>query len=122
MAFLRLMDSRPLELLSVSTFLWRHRVGDSWINGIGGAGMSNFAPHAVATPYHFEITQNGRGYWVAQDNEGLIGGVFRSQRDALRFALFEAAGDSARVRVLAADGAPVRAPSNSSTRRKRGRH
>jgi hypothetical protein len=83
--------------------------------------MSNFAPQAVSTPYHFEIIQNGRGYWVAKDNEGLIGGVFRSQKDALRFALFEAAGDSARVRVVAADDAPARAPS-SRTSSNRGLH
>ena len=62
--------------------------------------MSSFAPRPVLTPHHFEIVENGRGYWVAQDREGLIGGVFRTQKDALRFALFEAAGDSACVRVL----------------------
>ena len=62
--------------------------------------MSSFAPYTVFTPRHFEVTENGRGYWVAKDKEGLIGGVFRSQRDALRFALFEVAGDCARVQVL----------------------
>jgi hypothetical protein len=49
--------------------------------------MSNFAPRAVFTPHHFEIAENARGYWVGQ-------------KDALRFALFEVAGDSACVRVL----------------------
>jgi hypothetical protein len=34
---------------------------------------------------------------VAKDKEGLIGGVFRSQRDALRFALFEVAD---RLRII----------------------
>jgi hypothetical protein len=62
--------------------------------------MSNFAPRAVFTPHHFEIAENARGYWVAKDKEGLIGGVFRTRKDALRFALFEVAGDSACVRVL----------------------
>ena len=62
--------------------------------------MSSFAPRPVLTSHHFEIVENGRGYWVAQDLEGLIGGVFRTQKDALRFALFEAAGDGACVRVL----------------------
>jgi len=62
--------------------------------------MSNFAPQAVFTPHYFEIAENARGYWVAKDKEGLIGGVFRTQKDALRFALFEVAGDSACVRVL----------------------
>jgi hypothetical protein len=62
--------------------------------------MSSFEPRPAFTPHHFEIVENGRGYWVAQDREGLIGGVFRTQKDALRFALFESAGDSACVRVL----------------------
>jgi hypothetical protein len=62
--------------------------------------MSTFTPRPVLTPHHFEIAENHQGYWVAQDREGLIGGVFRTQKDALRFALFEAAGDSACVRVL----------------------
>jgi len=62
--------------------------------------MSSFSPLAVHTPHHFEICENGRGYWIAEDREGLIGGVFRTQRDAIRFALFEADGDSARVQVI----------------------
>ena len=62
--------------------------------------MSSFVPRPVLTPRHFEITQNVRGYWVAKDQEGVIGGVFRTQKDALRFALFEVAGDSARVHML----------------------
>jgi hypothetical protein len=62
--------------------------------------MSSFAPQPVSTPHHFEIAENRRGYWVAQDKEGLIGGVFRTQKDALRFALFEVGGDNACVRVV----------------------
>jgi hypothetical protein len=62
--------------------------------------MSSFAPAAVLTLHHFEVSENGRGYWVAKDKEGLIGGVFRTQKDALRFALFEAAGDSTCVKVI----------------------
>ena len=62
--------------------------------------MSSFAPQPILTSRNFEIVENRRGYWVAKDKEGLIGGVFRSQKDALRFALFEVAGDSARVRLL----------------------
>ena len=64
--------------------------------------MSSFVPLPISTPNHFEIAQNGRGYWVAKDKEGLIG-VFRTQKDALRFALFEVGGDSACVKVLPAD-------------------
>jgi hypothetical protein len=62
--------------------------------------MTSFAPTAALTLHHFEVTENDRGYWVAKDKEGLIGGVFRTQKDALRFALFEAAGDSACVKVI----------------------
>jgi hypothetical protein len=62
--------------------------------------MSSFAPLPVSTPHHFEIAQNGCGYWVAKDKEGLIGGVFRTQKDAYRFALFEVGGNSACVRVV----------------------
>ena len=69
--------------------------------------MSTFAPRPVLPLHHFEIARNGRGYWVAKDKEGLIGGVFRTQKDALRFALFEAAGDCACVRVIPADSTPT---------------
>src|SRR5258708_26351550 len=68
-----------------------------WSNRIGRTKMSSFVPRAVLTPHHFEIAENARGYWVAKDKEGLIGGVFRTQKDALRFALFEVAGASALV-------------------------
>jgi hypothetical protein len=69
--------------------------------------MSSFAPRLALTPHHFEITQNARGYWEAKDKEGLIGGVFRTQKDALRFALFEVAGDSTCVRVVPADSTSI---------------
>ena len=69
--------------------------------------MSSFAPFRVSTPHRFEIARNGRGYWVAKDKEGLIGGVFRTQKDALRFALFEVGGDSACVQILSADSTPI---------------
>ena len=69
--------------------------------------MSSFAPSHVSTPYHFEIARNARGYWVAKDKEGLIGGVFRTQKDALRFALFEVGGDSSCVKLIPTDSAPI---------------
>ena len=68
--------------------------------------MSSFAPQPVFTHYYFEIVQDRRGYWLAKEREGLIGGVFRTQKDALRFALFEVAGDSSCVRVFPGDGSP----------------
>jgi hypothetical protein len=72
--------------------------------------MSSFMPQPIATRYHFDIAQNPRGYWVAKDDGGLIGGVFRSRKDAVRFALFEAAGESAHVRVLPADSGSLNRP------------
>ena len=63
--------------------------------------MSSVAPFPVSTPHHFEIVENERGYWEAKDTEGLIGGVFRTEKDALRFALFEVGGDRTCVLVLA---------------------
>jgi hypothetical protein len=54
--------------------------------------MSNFAPQPVLTRHYFEIVQNG-GVWVAKEKEGLIGGVFRTQKDALRSARPRRRGD-----------------------------
>ena len=57
-----------------------------------GVGLSN--PNYLGA-----LKCSNRRSW-AKDSEGLIGGVFRTQKDALRFALFEAAGDSACVKVI----------------------
>jgi hypothetical protein len=108
MGFLRFQRSLRLEFLSVHRLFLDATEGCARGATIGGVSMSSFEPQAILTPYHFEIAQNRRGYWVAKDDEGLIGGVFRSRKDALRFALFEAAGESAHVRVLPADSAAVR--------------
>lgn len=35
------------------------------------------------------IGQNSRGQWVAREQTGLFGGLFKSRVDALRYALFE---------------------------------
>jgi hypothetical protein len=35
------------------------------------------------------IGRNSRGNWVAQEQRGLFGGLFVSEADALRYALFE---------------------------------
>jgi hypothetical protein len=67
--------------------------------------MATFAPIPVRMPYHFEIAQDSHGYWIARDKDGLIGGVFLTQKDALRFALFEVNGDSVRVQVVVAAAA-----------------
>jgi hypothetical protein len=35
------------------------------------------------------IGRNSRGEWVAQEQNGLFGGLFVSRKDALKYALFE---------------------------------
>jgi hypothetical protein len=35
------------------------------------------------------IGQNSRGQWVAQEQSGLFGGLFKNRSDAVRYALFE---------------------------------
>lgn len=55
----------------------------------------------------FLVWQTPRGQWVAREGTGLIGGVFRSQREAVRFALFET-GSPESV-VVIAGGARSRA-------------
>jgi hypothetical protein len=35
------------------------------------------------------IGQNSRGQWVAQEQSGLFGGLFKHRVDAVRYALFE---------------------------------
>lgn len=35
------------------------------------------------------IGKNSRGQWVAQQKDGLFGGLFVNRADALRYALFE---------------------------------
>ena len=47
----------------------------------------------------FVVAQNARGQWVARERHGLIEGVFLTQRDAVRFALFETGSNRASVVV-----------------------
>ena len=68
--------------------------------------MSLFAPRRMAPRHHFEIAEDGRGHWVARDVEGLVGGIFRSRKDALRFAVDEAEGDAGCVCVLPGQPTP----------------
>jgi hypothetical protein len=35
------------------------------------------------------ISQDGRGHWVAQEENGLFGGMFVSRAQAVKYALFE---------------------------------
>jgi hypothetical protein len=55
----------------------------------------------------FAVTQNAQGYWIARESRGLIEGVFVNQRDAIRFALFEAGGGLASVVAGGAASSPA---------------
>lgn len=61
--------------------------------------------------HHFDISPDEQGRWIVSDAEGLVGGVFLSRRDALRFALRETDGDAECVHVAAepalAEGEPA---------------
>ena len=37
----------------------------------------------------FRVGRDSRGNWVAQDQQGLRGGLFAKRADALKFAMFE---------------------------------
>jgi hypothetical protein len=45
----------------------------------------------------FVVAQNDHGKWVARERRGLIEGVFFTQREAIRFALFETGSRAAAV-------------------------
>lgn len=62
--------------------------------------MPIFVPQRISSSSDFDIKRSSRGYWIVRDRDGLIGGTFLTSKDALRFALFETAGDSARVHTL----------------------
>ena len=56
----------------------------------------------------FTVTRNERGQWVARETRGLIEGVFVTQRDAVRFALYESGGRGAAI-IFGEAGAAGRA-------------
>ncbi len=62
--------------------------------------MPIFVPQRISSSSDFDIKRSSRGYWIVRDRDGLIGGTFLTSKDALRFALFETGGDSARVHTL----------------------
>jgi len=52
--------------------------------------MGQAKPSAPAGDSHlFLVGQSRHGYWVARDLEGRSEGIFRNQKDAVRFALSE---------------------------------
>jgi hypothetical protein len=69
--------------------------------------VANFVPLADRHR-QFVVAQNARGRWVARETTGMIEGVFREQRDAVRFALYET-GDPRSVVVISGGSASARA-------------
>jgi hypothetical protein len=66
--------------------------------------MSDFFPRRVRSPHDFDIRRDRRGHWIARDRNGLAGGTFLTRDGALRYALFEAGGDTSLVHVTAGGG------------------
>lgn len=54
---------------------------------------SDLASPSRTQPHQFDITRGARGLWNVTARDGLIGGVFRTRKDAVRFAVLEADGD-----------------------------
>lgn len=54
----------------------------------------------------FDVTENADGLWVAHERHGLGEGVFRTRRDAVRFALFETGNPNSVVVVAGGKDAP----------------
>lgn len=50
--------------------------------------MNRFEPPSCGSALVL-IGQNSRGQWVAQEQSGLFGGLFKNRHAALRYALFE---------------------------------
>jgi hypothetical protein len=57
------------------------------------SATTTLAPGRSPHPHHFDIARSSHGLWRVEDYEGLIGGIFRTRKDAVRFAMFETDGD-----------------------------
>ena len=51
----------------------------------------------------FEVAENGHGLWILHELHGLTEGVFRTRRDAVRFALFETGNPDSVVVISGGD-------------------
>jgi hypothetical protein len=54
--------------------------------------MGQYKPpstRATSMPRLFRIGKDSHGNWVAQDQQGLCGGLFVDRAEALKFAMFE---------------------------------
>jgi hypothetical protein len=56
---------------------------------------ANLDPQRSPQPHHFDIARSDHGLWRVEDRDRLIGGIFRTRKDAIRFAMFEADGNRA---------------------------
>ena len=54
--------------------------------------------------HHFDIARNGHGLWRVTARDGLVGGTFRSEKAAIRFAMDEADGDDSCVHTQTPGG------------------
>ena len=66
----------------------------------------------LPAPARFIIGRDGRGSWIVQDRQGLVGGLFRNEAAALHFAAEECTHNPADIchapegAVLDLDGFP----------------
>ena len=52
----------------------------------------------------FVVSRDPKGLWIAHEQHGLVEGVFRTQREAVRFALFETGSPGSVVVIAGGDG------------------
>jgi hypothetical protein len=57
------------------------------------SATADLAPRRSSHPHHFDIARGNHGLWRVKDHEGLIGGTFRTRKDAIRFAMGETYGE-----------------------------
>ena len=53
------------------------------------AQQSSSIEGSCTTPTSFIVGQDPKGQWLALETHGLAGGLFKTMRDAIRFATFE---------------------------------
>jgi hypothetical protein len=58
-------------------------------------------PNPESKPTHYLVGQDSRGHWIVQDTRGLGGGLFVSQREAMRYALLESGNHREKIIVAA---------------------
>jgi hypothetical protein len=90
--FICTRQDRARNFIPQGPFMWMSETD-------GVITMPGFVAQPVCTPYHFDIRRSRQGCWIARDRGGLAGGTFLTCKEAVRFALFEVGGDSARVHV-----------------------